>query len=180
MPDLFAVASAKRQISACWTRQLTGLLTLMLLTMVVAPLAAQEAPLVAEDPVLEARMLDIAKELRCLVCQNETIAESHADLALDLRQQIREQLRDGRTPQQIRDYMVARYGEFVLYRPPFSLRTVLLWIGPFVLLLIGFGVLWRLVRRRPQDEPPEETVLDAQAQQHARDLLGISDEPSSS
>lgn len=143
------------------------------------PALAQEAPLVAKDPALETRMMDIARELRCLVCQNETIAESHADLAVDLRDQIREQLSAGQTPQQIRDYMVARYGEFVLYRPPFSVKTLLLWLGPFVLLLLGFGVLWRIVRqrRRPQDAEP---ALDPQARQRARELLGIPDDSPSS
>lgn len=153
------------------------LMALLLLVLVAfgRPALAQDAPLVAEDPALETRMTGIAKELRCLVCQNETIAESHADLAVDLREQIREQLRAGQTPQQIRDYMVARYGEFVLYRPPFSMKTLLLWVGPFVLLLLGFGVLWRIVRQRRQ---PLETApdLDPQARQRARELLGLPDE----
>ena len=156
-------------------RRWAWVLLLPLLTTVGHLALAQEAPLVAEDPALEARMNDVAKGLRCLVCQNETIAESQADLAVDLRQQIRDQLRAGRTPQEIRDYMVARYGEFVLYKPPFSIKTLLLWAGPFVLLLLGFVVLWRVVKQRP-DVAETEPDLDPQAQQHARELLGLSDE----
>lgn len=167
-----------RPLAGLCLRAAAGLLLALLLAWAapVRPALAQDAPLVAEDPALETRMTAIAKELRCLVCQNETIAESHADLAVDLRQQIREQLRAGRTPQQIRDYMVARYGEFVLYRPPFSVKTLLLWVGPFILLLLGFGVLWRIVqqRRRPGQAVP---ALDPQARQRARELLGLSDEP---
>ena len=91
----------------------------------------------------------VAEELRCLVCQNETIAASHAELAVDLRQQIREQLQDGRTPAQILDFMAQRYGDFVLYRPPLNLQTVLLWLGPFVLLVLAAGLLWRQIRQQP-------------------------------
>ncbi|MCK9515906.1 MAG: cytochrome c-type biogenesis protein [Ottowia sp.] len=154
-----------------------GLLLALLLVLasVGRPAQAQEAPLVAEDPAVEARMMGIARELRCLVCQNETIAESHADLAVDLREQIREQLKAGQSPQQIRNYMVARYGEFVLYRPPFSMKTLLLWLGPFVLLLLGFGVLWRIVRRRPESQDAEP-ALDPRARQRARELLGVSED----
>lgn len=132
-------------------------------------LAAREAPPLAEDAVLEARMTEIAQELRCLVCQNETIAASHADLALDLRQQIREQLRAGRSPQQVRDFMVERYGDFVLYRPRFGLRTLLLWLGPFVLLLLAAATLVRTIRRRAAAEP--EHVLSAEERRRARQLL---------
>lgn len=157
-------------------RWLSGLLLLAALLVGFGRLApAQEAPLVAKDPVLEERMIEVAKGLRCLVCQNETIAESQADLAVDLRQQIREQLQAGHTPAQIRDYMVARYGEFVLYRPPFSVKTLLLWVGPFVLLLLGFFVLWRIVKRRPS-AVEEAPVLDPEARRRARELLGVSEE----
>ncbi|NDE73351.1 MAG: cytochrome c-type biogenesis protein CcmH, partial [Betaproteobacteria bacterium] len=92
---------------------------------------AGEAKPMASDPALEARVMVIAEELRCLVCQNETIAASHADLAVDLRGQIRQKLSQGQSSQQILDFMVARYGDFVLYRPPLKASTVLLWVGPF-------------------------------------------------
>jgi cytochrome c-type biogenesis protein CcmH len=100
------------------------------------------------DAATEARLKSLAEELRCLVCQNQTIADSHAPLALDLRNQIRTQIGEGRTDAQIRDYMVERYGDFVLYRPPLRATTVLLWGGPFLLLLAGAGVFVLMVRRR--------------------------------
>jgi cytochrome c-type biogenesis protein CcmH len=109
---------------------------------------AQTARPVAEDPVLEARMMALATELRCLVCQNQTIADSHAELAIDLRQQIRDQLRQGRDETQIRAFMTDRYGDFVLYRPPVSERTALLWFGPGMLLVLGLASLIFILRRR--------------------------------
>jgi len=100
------------------------------------------------DPVLEARVMKLSAELRCLVCQNQTIADSNADLAVDLRNQVRDMLRRGDTPAQITDYMTARYGDFVLYRPPVKGSTLLLWFGPMVLLVMAVGVLAFIVRRR--------------------------------
>ena len=122
---------------------------LLLLCLVWAgSVTAQEARPLAEDPVLEAKVMRIAEELRCLVCQNETIAASHADLAVDLRKQIRQQLQQGRNEQQILDFMVQRYGDFVLYRPPLKSSTWLLWAGPFVLLVVALAVLGINIRRR--------------------------------
>ena len=122
---------------------------------------ANEAKPASDNPELEARMMRISSELRCLVCQNQTIADSHADLAVDLRQQVREQLQKGQSEQQIIDYMTARYGDFVLYRPPFKSTTVLLWVGPGVMVLVGFAVLVRVLRRRsrmPADQfDPEQS-----------------------
>ena len=112
--------------------------------------AAQEARPLAEDPVLEAKVMRIAEELRCLVCQNETIAASNADLAVDLRQQIRQKLQQGQSRDQIVDFMVQRYGDFVLYRPPLKGSTWLLWGGPFVLLGIALLALGLSIRRRRQ------------------------------
>ena len=109
---------------------------------------AREALPAADDPVLEGRMMNLASELRCLVCQNQTIADSHAELAVDLRQQIRDQLAAGRSDDEVRHYMTDRYGDFVLYRPPFSARTALLWVGPGVLLVGSLAGLAWLLRRR--------------------------------
>ncbi len=107
---------------------------------------AEETKLSAE---LEQRVKGLAHELRCLVCQNQTIADSNADLAIDLRTQIREQIKAGKTDRQIKDYMVARYGDFVLYRPPVQSNTVLLWAAPFLLLAGGVAFLfWQLAKRR--------------------------------
>ena len=102
----------------------------------------------ADDPALEERVMKLSKELRCLVCQNETLADSRADLAEDLRNQIREQMRAGKTDQEIIAFLTARYGKFVLYRPPVDPTTYLLWFGPFVLLLTGLLLLFRYVKQR--------------------------------
>ncbi|MBC7664748.1 MAG: cytochrome c-type biogenesis protein CcmH, partial [Caulobacter sp.] len=110
-----------------------------------------EAPiarLTAADPALEARMLAITGELRCLVCQNQTIADSHADLAVDLRQEVREMLQRGQTPDQIRRYMTDRYGDFILYRPPLNATTAVLWGAPAGLLAIALVALAVVIRRR--------------------------------
>lgn len=109
---------------------------------------AGEAALLAANPEQEARMMAIASELRCLVCQNQTIADSHSGLATDLRQEIREQLQRGQSEQQIRDYMTARYGNFILYRPPVDRSTALLWFGPALLAVGGLAFLWWTLRRR--------------------------------
>lgn len=121
---------------------------------------ANEAAPASADPALEARMMAISSELRCLVCQNQTIADSHAELAVDLRTQVREMLQAGKTNEQITDYMTARYGDFVLYRPPFKALTAMLWIGPAAMVLIGLGALFMVLRRRSrmsadQFEPEE-------------------------
>ena len=116
----------------------------------------QEARSVADDPQLEKRVMKLSQELRCLVCQNETLADSQADLAADLRNQIREQMRAGKSDREIVSFLTDRYGEFVLYRPPVKPTTYLLWFGPFVLLIGGFLFLFRYVRQRRElivDDP---------------------------
>jgi cytochrome c-type biogenesis protein CcmH len=129
--------------SRLWAPLLAGVLVLL-----VSGAGAKEAVPESNDPALEARVMVIAEELRCLVCQNETIAASHADLAVDLRKQIRIKLAAGQSQQEILDFMVARYGDFVLYRPPLKASTVLLWLGPFVLLITAAVVMARNIRRR--------------------------------
>ena len=125
------------------------------------PLAhAGEAEPAAPDPQLEARMLAITGELRCLVCQNQTIADSHADLASDLRRQVREMLQAGKSNQEVIDYMTARYGDFVLYRPPFKATTVLLWLGPGAMAVGGMLVLFLVLRRRSR-MPDDRFEADA-------------------
>lgn len=110
--------------------------------------AAKEAPLASNDPALEQRMKNLSGTLRCLVCQNQTLADSNADLAVDLRNEIREKMQKGMTDAEIRTYLVDRYGDFVLYQPPFKPTTVLLWVGPFLLMGLGFGILYLNLRRR--------------------------------
>jgi len=128
--------------------RLMRMLPALLLAGFLGMAAAQEAKPLAEDPVLEAKVMAIAAELRCLVCQNETIAASHADLAVDLRKQIRQKLQQGQTQAQILDFMVQRYGDFVLYRPPVKSSTWLLWGGPFLLLAVALAALVLNIRRR--------------------------------
>jgi cytochrome c-type biogenesis protein CcmH len=121
---------------------------LSLLFLACSPAWAEEAQLLAEDPKTEARLQAISAELRCLVCQNETIAASSADLADDLRREIRVMIQAGKTDREITDFMVARYGDFILYRPRFAGKTLLLWLGPFLFLIIGgLALLWVLKRR---------------------------------
>jgi cytochrome c-type biogenesis protein CcmH len=129
-------------------------LLLFALAFLAAPLAhAQSSEIANADPKVENRLKVLAEELRCLVCQNQTIADSNAPLAVDLRNQIRTQIGQGASDDQIRDYMVQRYGDFVLYKPPFKATTVLLWVGPFVLVIGGMGLLVAMVRRRRPERP---------------------------
>ncbi len=122
----------------------------LLVVLLLLPLAvwAQVAQPLPEDPVANKRAMMLAEELRCLVCQNQTIADSHADLAVDLRRQIREQIAQGRSDRQILDYMVDRYGDFVLYRPPVKATTLVLWFGPLLLLVCGLAFLFRYLKAR--------------------------------
>src|ERR1700712_1315792 len=134
---------------------------------------AKEAAPEAADPVLEARMVRITSELRCLVCQNQTIADSNASLAVDLRREARELIKQGKSDEEVVAYMTARYGDFVLYRPPLKGTTMLLWFGPAVMLLGGGAVLVAVLRRRSRmsadqferddDEAIDPDIADAAA-----------------
>jgi cytochrome c-type biogenesis protein CcmH len=138
--------------------------------LLILPLSgwAGEAKPLADDPVVEQRMIKIAEEMRCLVCQNESLAGSHADLAEDLRREIRDQIRAGKSDQEVMDFMVTRYGDFVRYRPPVKPTTWLLWFGPFVLLLIGAVVLVRTLRTRNHEAP---AALAQDRRQEAKKML---------
>ena len=114
----------------------------------LSSLFAKDATPLADDPVTEQRLISISEEMRCLVCQNESLAGSRSDLANDLRREIRTLIKEGKSDDQIRNFMVERYGDFVLYRPPVKPITWLLWIGPFIILLIGIAVLFTYLRRR--------------------------------
>ena len=144
------------------------LLAFLLLAATASWAFAKEAAPAAADPALEQRVMTLSAELRCLVCQNQTIADSNAPLAEDLRNQVREKMRQGISDSQIIDFMVARYGDFVLYRPPLKLTTVLLWFGPLLLLAAGFVVLLRRVLRR---RPAPDLEMTAAEQKRARTLL---------
>jgi cytochrome c-type biogenesis protein CcmH len=133
------------------------------------PVSANEATDLAQDPAVEQRLITISEELRCLVCQNESLAGSRADLANDLRREIRTLIKDGKTDPEIMEFLVSRYGDFVRYRPPVKPLTWLLWFGPAALLLLaGFG-LWRMVRNNHAPAKPLE-LTPAQKEQ-ARALL---------
>lgn len=121
---------------------------LLLLCSLLCVVAAQTAQPFGEDPEVEKRLLALSQELRCLVCQNETLAESRAGLAEDLRREIREQIKAGKTDQEIIQFLTARYGDFVLYRPRVTPTTYLLWFGPFVLLAVGLIFLYRQLKQR--------------------------------
>lgn len=132
-----------------WAVLMAVMMAVLTAVLALAPATAREAAEVAADPALEARMMALAAELRCLVCQNQTIADSHADLAVDLRRQIREMIAKGQSDAQIRSYMTDRYGDFVLYKPPFKATTALLWAGPALLLAGALaGLYWQLRRRQ--------------------------------
>jgi cytochrome c-type biogenesis protein CcmH len=119
--------------------------------------------LAQDDPGLEKRVATLAHELRCLVCQNQTLADSSAPLAVDLRNQIREQLKAGASERDVIEFMVARYGDFVLYRPPFKATTLALWLGPFLLLGLGAWILYRRVSRRRAAAPSLSAAERARA-----------------
>jgi cytochrome c-type biogenesis protein CcmH len=122
----------------------------------------------AEDPQSAARLKKLSEELRCLVCQNQTLADSNADLAVDLRRQVQTMISAGQSDREIRDFMVARYGDFVLYRPPVQSNTALLWFGPFGLLGAG-ALIWWLVQRRSRLTPAAASSLDTGASASGQD-----------
>lgn len=137
-----------------------------LLLALAMPVHAGEAASNAEDPVIEQRMINLAEDLRCLVCQNESLAGSHAELAEDLRREIRAQMKTGKNDKEVIDYLTTRYGDFVLYRPPFKPVTWLLWLGPLLFLGLG-GAVWYLTlkkRRTLQDTPTDAKQLASAAQ----------------
>ena len=147
------------------------------LWLVLAVLSAQarEAAPLAADEATEQRLVAISSELRCLVCQNESLAGSHADLAKDLRREIREQIHAGRSDAEIREFMVSRYGDFVLYRPPLKATTWLLWFGPALFLVVGVAALLAYLRRRNAalGEPP---LSPDEARRAQRQLDDVNDE----
>lgn len=147
-------------------------LLIILLACVAFSVSAKDAQPSAADPVLEDRVMNLARELRCLVCQNETLADSRADLAIELRNEIREQMKAGKSDKEIIGFMTERYGKFILFRPPVDPTTYLLWFGPFVLLLGGLLFLFRYVKKRR--ELIVEQPLSADERRRAESLLKTS------
>lgn len=125
------------------------------------------------NPQTEARIRQLSEKLRCLVCQNQSLADSNAELAQDLRVKLREQVQAGRSDEEIMDYLVQRYGDFVRYEPPFKASTALLWLGPFVLLASALGLLVMILRRRRA--APEEAALSADDRRLVERVLGPGD-----
>ena len=144
-----------------------SLITALLLVL-AAPVFAQEAQLA--DPALEQRARNLSYELRCVVCQSQSVAESDSDIARDMRALIREQIAAGQSDQQIRDYLVARYGDFVLFEPPFKATTYVLWIGPFALLVLASIGIFFFFRRRAA-QPPAGRELSAAERNRVAELL---------
>ncbi len=143
---------------------------LVLLLLMSLAHAADQAVITKDDPVLEKRVMDLSAHLRCLVCQNQTIADSNAELAVDLKNQVREKLRQGQSEQEILDYMVKRYGEFVLFSPLVKSTTWLLWFGPLLLLVVGLGVLFVILRQR-RKMMQQAPALSADEHSRAASLL---------
>jgi cytochrome c-type biogenesis protein CcmH len=144
----------------------------ILLICLLAPVATaqvEEPEIPSDDPVIEQRLANLSKELRCLQCQNQTLADSPAGLAADLRREIRAQMKAGKSDQEIIAFLTQRYGDFILYRPRVTFATYLLWFGPFVLLLGGLYILFRYIRQR-RDMIPEEP-LSADERRRAEELL---------
>ena len=138
---------------------------------------ARAAESLTTESALEKRVTTLAQDLRCLVCQNQTIADSNAPLAIDLKNQIREKIGQGMSNDQIFDYMVQRYGDFVLYRPPVKATTIALWFGPAAILLLGLVVLFRYLARRRREQPADVPLTDTESER-ARALLGTTDKDS--
>ena len=134
---------------------------LVIILLIPSLAAAEEARPLADNPQVEARLKTLAVELRCLVCQNQTLADSNAPLAEDLRREVREMITKGMSDREIIDFLVQRYGDFVLYRPPWKATTTLLWLGPFLLLIAGATALVLALRRR-QKKLVDVTLSEAE------------------
>lgn len=142
----------------------------------LAPLQAKEAVLSAEDPVLEKRLIHISEELRCMVCQNESLASSRAELANDLREEVRKLIREDKSDSQIKEYLVTRYGDFVLYKPEVKPLTWVLWFGPFLLLVLAImGMAYYL--RQLQGAQKTSPVLSDEDRRKVQEILKSGDAP---
>jgi cytochrome c-type biogenesis protein CcmH len=152
------------------------LLVLLLAALACALALAKEAAPLADDPVVEQRLIAISEEMRCLVCQNESLAGSRAELAQDLRRELRELIRAGKSDAEIKEFMVSRYGDFVLYRPPVKPTTWLLWAGPFVLMIGGVIALLVYLRRRGQAVAGGDAALSDDDRRRVQALLQESEQ----
>jgi cytochrome c-type biogenesis protein CcmH len=151
-------------------------LVLFAVLLSVGSLQAKEAALMAEDPVVEKRLIHISEELRCLVCQNESLASSRAELANDLREEVRKLIRQDKSDSQIKEYLATRYGDFVLYRPEVKPLTWVLWFGPFLLLLAGVAGMFFYLRQR-QSGPSGPQELTEEDRRKVQEILKTGDAP---
>ena len=142
----------------------------------LAPLQAKEAVLSAEDPVLEKRLIHISEELRCMVCQNESLASSRAELANDLREEVRKLIREDKSDSQIKEYLVTRYGDFVLYKPEVKPLTWVLWFGPFLLLVLAILGMAYYLRQRQVTQTGQPTLSD-EDRRKVQEILKSGDAP---
>lgn len=145
------------------------LLVTVMAVLACAAAGAKDAPALAADPMVEKRLIAISEEMRCLVCQNESLAGSQADLAIDLRRELRGLIKNGKSDDEIKEFMVSRYGDFVLYRPPVKPTTWLLWLGPFALMAAGIAILITYLRRRGREI--RDTPLSDEENRRAETLL---------
>lgn len=153
-----------RVLAACWLFLMTGLV-----------FAIQDIKLNnVED---ESRFNALSNILRCMVCQNQSIADSNAELARDFRNQVKEKMNAGQSDDEIIDYMVYRYGDYIVYKPPFNMATVLLWMGPFLLLIIGFIIVFRLIKRQSCAKASVDTVADTGQQARLKAMLDNEGDP---
>ena len=143
---------------------------------ILAPAQAKEAALLAEDPLVEKRLIHISEELRCMVCQNESLASSRAELANDLREEVRKLIREDRSDSQIKEYLVTRYGDFVLYKPEVKPLTWVLWFGPFLLLVLAIIGMAYYLRQR-QSAQNSRTALSDEDRRKVQEILKSGDKP---
>jgi cytochrome c-type biogenesis protein CcmH len=143
---------------------------------ILAPAQAKEAALLAEDPLVEKRLIHISEELRCMVCQNESLASSRAELANDLREEVRKLIREDRSDSQIKEYLVTRYGDFVLYKPEVKPLTWVLWFGPFLLLVLAIVGMAYYLRQR-QSAQNSRTALSDEDRRKVQEILKSGDKP---
>jgi len=142
----------------------------------LAPTQAKEAALLAEDPLVEKRLIHISEELRCMVCQNESLASSRAELANDLREEVRKLIREDRSDSQIKDYLVTRYGDFVLYKPEVKPLTWVLWFGPFMLLVVAILGMAYYLRQRQSAQTGQPGLTD-EDRRKVQEILKSGDAP---
>lgn len=158
------------------TARLLRAMLWLLMALAWSAQAVVQAPEAEGAPAVEQRLRVLSSELRCLVCQNQSLADSHADLAIDLRNQVREQIKAGKSDEQIRKWLTDRYGDFVLYRPPLKMTTVLLWVGPGLLLVAALAGLFLTLRRRQAQL--QQAPLSEEERARADALLGSRSGPS--